>query len=166
MICRVTSCQQSHMEGESGESRPGVDLAKLKLSQTPPRGTSGTECSLQVWKYIVPIYCSNANLWRLQNLHRWPWTYLFILLLWGLLLIGDLDLRFLRLLGLLHLFLHLELLGEAGNQLGLEPLGAQRATVQLLTEVVHLGGGRGEVRGGTSRIQKDTGKHLKPTLLN
>ena len=76
--------------------------------------------------------------------------YLFILLLRELLLLGDLDLGFLRLLGLLHLLLHLQLLGEAGDQLGLEPLGAQGATVQLLTEVVHLRGGRREVRGGDS----------------
>ena len=53
ITCRVTLWQPSHIQGESGESRPGVYLAKLKLSQTPSRGTSVTECSLPVWNYSV-----------------------------------------------------------------------------------------------------------------
>ena len=75
---------------------------------------------------------------------KWAGPHLMVVLLAGrILLLRRGDLRLFGLLGLLLLLLQLDLLGEASDQLRLQALGAQRATLQLLTQVVHLHASRG-----------------------
>lgn len=76
-----------------------------------------------------------------------------------LFLLRNFGLWFVWLLGLLYLFLHLQLFGEAGDQLRLQAFGAQRTTIELFAQVIYLRGW-----GGATTQMYSFSWHIKPVL--